>query len=505
MNKTIAKNTIILYSRSIVNLVLGLVISRLTLEALGVGDYGIQSVVGSLVSMLSILNSSLNAAISRYITISVGKGDCDILRRLVGAILFLLLLFSFFIFIVAESAGLYMLKSYISIPLDRWDAALFVYQISILMFILGMVSVLYSSILSAYEKFSSIATIEIITTVIRCIFAFSLAYTSYDKLIYLSTCSLVLSAFVFIAYYYCCKKIIPRSLSGPKYSKEFIKQLIPFYSWNLFGSIAWVLKSSGMNVLINMFFGVTLNAAQGIAMQVSNSVSTLVGCFTAAVQPQITKKYAVSDYSDMWKLVFSGTRYAILLLSLISLPIIFNMEFLLSLWLKTVPNEADLLAIFLIINILFETLSVYIITVLLATGKIAFYQVSVGLIMLLNIPLSYIAFKNGCPPVTYVYISIFITIVAFLMRIIILKRLLCFSLVDFLCSVVFKTLSVILCSSLLLAVVKALFNGSFLRSILSLILASIINTVVIFLFGFTREEKADIIHHLVSKIKTFAN
>lgn len=499
-NKRIARNTMLLYSRSLVNLLIGLYTSRLTLDALGITDYGIYNVVGSLVALFGLFNGSLNTAISRFITYELGRNNHQKLNKVFSSSLSILFIFALIIFILGETVGLWAVNDRMVFPADRMTAVNWVYQISLITFLVSLLNVAYTATLAAHENFRVLATVDITLTVVRVICVILLYYVPLDRLIYFAGYCFLLTLASSGFYVFYCRRHYPSCRYQAILDKPFLKEMGAFYSWNLFGSVAWLLKGAGINVVINLFFGVLINAAQAVASQVSAGVTALMGSFSSAMQPQITKSYASGDYEHMWKLVFNGTRYSFFLLAVFILPLCFNIDFILSIWLKEIPAYTNIFVILFLVNVLAESYSSYLITVLLATGKIAFYQASVGTILLFNVPLSYLAFSWGYPPVSFLAVSIVLTIMALMMRLWLLKKMLHFSVLSFLKQVVVKTTFVSLLICLANCSIYLLLPAMYGKRIIFLISTSLLSILLIYLAGLTRQEKTLILQQIKKRI-----
>lgn len=488
-NRRIARNTMLLYSRSLINLLIGLYTSRLTLDALGIADYGIYNVVGSLVALFGLFNGSLNTAISRFITYELGKNNHEKLNKVFSSSLSILFLFALVIFILGETVGLWAVNYHMVFPEDRMTAVNWVYQLSLMTFLVSVLNVAYSATLAAHENFRIMASVDITLTVVKVVCVILLYYVPMDRLIYFAGYCFLFTLASSGFYIFYCKRHYPSCRYRLILDKPFLKEMGAFYSWNLFGSVAWLLKGSGINVVINLFFGVLINAAQAVASQVSMGVTALMGSFSSAVQPQIIKSYASGDYGHMWKLVFNGTRYSFFLLAVFIIPLCFNIDFILSLWLKEIPTYTNIFIILFLTNVLMESYSSYLITVMLATGKIAFYQVSVGTILLLNIPLSYLAFKWGYGPTSFLVVSILLTLAASGLRLFLLKKMFSLSITFFVRSVFLKTLSVVLLICALNSVLLFLFPDIPYGNIIILLLSCCISMAGIYFLGLTSTER----------------
>lgn len=499
-NRRIARNTVLLYSRSLVNLLIGLYTSRLTLDALGIADYGIYNVVGSLVALFGLFNGSLNTAISRFITYELGRNNHEKLNKVFSSSLSILFLFALVIFILGETVGLWAVNYHMVFPADRMTAVNWVYQLSLMTFLVSVLNVAYSATLAAHENFRILASVDITLTVVRVVCVILLYYVPIDRLIYFAGYCFLLTVASSGFYVFYCRRHYPSCRYRLILDKPFLKEMGAFYSWNLFGSVAWLLKGAGINVVINLFFGVLINAAQAVASQVSTGVTALMGSFSSAMQPQIIKSYASGDYGHMWKLVFNGTRYSFFLLAVFIIPLCFNIDFILSLWLKEIPVYTNIFTILLLANILMECYATYIITVLLATGKIALYQTLVGTLLLLNVPLSYLIFKWGGAPISFLLVSILLTLMALGMRLVLLKKMLPFSVRAFMKQVVFRTSAVVLmiCAATwgLFLLLKEVPGERF----ICLALSCLVSPALIYLAGLTRQEKTMVLQQIKKRL-----
>lgn len=499
-NKRIARNTMLLYSRSLISLLIGLYTSRLTLDALGIADYGIYNVVGSLVALFGLFNGSLNTAISRFITYELGRNNREKLNKVFSSSLSILFIFALVIFILGETVGLWAVHCRMVFPADRMTAVNWVYQLSLMTFLVGVLNVAYSATLAAHENFRVLAAVDITLTVVRVICVILLYYVPMDRLIYFAGYCFMLTLASSGFYILYCRRHYPSCRYRFILDKPFLKEMGAFYSWNLFGSVAWLLKGSGINVVINLFFGVLINAAQAVASQVSTGVTALMGSFSSAMQPQIIKSYASGDYGHMWKLVFNGTRYSFFLLAVFIIPLCFNIDFILSLWLKEIPVYTNIFTVLLLANILMECYATYIITVMLATGKIALYQTLVGSLLLLNVPVSYLVFKGGGAPISFLIVSLLLTLTALVMRLLLLKKILPFSIRAFLNQVIFKTSSVILMICAATWSIFLLLKGMPGERIICLLLSCLISPAIIYLAGLTRQEKMMVIQQIKKRL-----
>ena len=353
-SKRIVKNTLLLYFRMLLTMVVGLYTSRVILRTLGVEDYGIYNVVGGVVAMFSVLSGSLSAAISRFITFELGRNDIEKLKRVFSSAVTIQIGLSLIIVLLAETVGLWFLNNKMVIPESRLVAANWVYQFSIFTFAINLISVPYNAAIIAHEKMSAFAYISILEVIGKLIVAFTIAIAPIDKLVYYGLLIMLIAVIIRMVYGHYCKRHFVECTYRFVIDKSLLQQMFGFAGWNFIGASSAVLRDQGGNVVINLFCGPTVNAAQGIAMQVSNAIQGFVSNFMTALKPQITKSYAVGDHSYMRSLIFQGARLSFYILLILSLPVIINAQYILSLWLGTIPEHTVTFVQLVLIFILYQ-------------------------------------------------------------------------------------------------------------------------------------------------------
>lgn len=405
-NKKIAKNTIYLYVQMIVVMVVGLYTVRSVLDILGVIDYGIYNVVGGVVAMFSFVNSTLASASQRYFSIELAKGDLKSLNEWFCLNISSFSLFIIIFIIIAETIGLWFMNSKMIIPEDRIFAANVVYQLSIISFCISFFSIPYNALIIAHEKMSAFAYISIVEAFLKLIIVFLLDYLEGDKLIIYGILMLLTSTGITLSYIIYNLKNFEESKFKFYWNTKKNKELIGFSSWHLMGTFANVIRSQGINILLNMFFNPAINTARAIAFQIFNAVSQFSSNFFTAVKPQIYKSYANKDYNGLFTLVNRSTAICTFLISFLVFPILINTDYVLQLWLKEVPNYAVVFTQLVLINGLIDSTNGPTIASALATGKIRNYQIIVSFVTFMNLPISYLALKFGCEPTITMVISI---------------------------------------------------------------------------------------------------
>ncbi len=408
-NKRIAKNTLLLYVRMLFMMAVNLYTSRVVLNALGVEDFGIYNVVGGVVAMFSVISGSLSAAISRFITYELGKGNNDRLNKIFSASVTIQLLLSLIIVILVESIGVWFLNVKMSIPTDRMLAANWVLQFSIATFVINLVSVPYNAAIIAHERMSAFAYISILEALGKLAIAFLIVVSPMDRVIFYALLMCSVAVIVRAVYGYYCKRHFAECTYHFHWDREILKKMFGFAGWNFIGASSAVLRDQGGNIIINLFAGPAVNAARGIAGQVNNAVTGFVSNFMTALNPQITKSYASGDREYMMILIYQGARLSFYMLLLLSLPILANTHYILSLWLKTVPEHSVLFVQLTLIFAMSESISNPLVTAMLATGNIRNYQIVVGGLQMMNLPVSYVLLRMGYIPETVLIVAICIS------------------------------------------------------------------------------------------------
>lgn len=421
-NKRIAKNTIALYIRTLITMAVGLYTSRVVLNVLGVEDYGVYNVVGGVVSMFAIVTSSLSQAISRYLTFELGKGNRDKLRTIFCTSINILLLMSLVVVVLMECIGVWFLNSKINIDPDRMYAANWVFQFSILTFIVNLISVPYNAAIIAHEKMKAFAYVSILEAGLKLVIVVALLLSSIDKLITYAFFQLMVSITIRMVYGSYCKRHFEECRYSFIMDRQLIKSMTSFAGWSSTSSIVWIFNTQGINIISNIFFGVVVNAARGVATQVEGIVKGFVVNFTTAVRPQIIKSYSAGDKTYLFKLLCSSTKYSYFLMLIFFVPFLFEAEVILRLWLKKYPDYAPLFLRLTLVSTLVGLLGDLLFTNILAVGKLKLYMIWETIITGLVFPATYLFFYLGYSPAfPYVfYASAYMILI--IVRLFFLKR-----------------------------------------------------------------------------------
>lgn len=475
--------------------------SRVILNTLGIEDYGIYNVVGGVVFMFSFFNSAMSSATQRFLSYEIGKRDFVQLRKTFNATQVIHIGIAVLIFILAETIGLWFVKTYLVIPTERLNAAIWVYHFSVLSFMVSIIQVPYNAIIIAHERMNVYAYVSILEVTLKLLIVFMLTWLSYDKLklygiLYFSIVSIIAAIYRI----YTRKNFKESKFEFVKDDKLY-KTLISYSGWNLFGNIAAVAKGQGVNILLNLFYGPVVNAARGIATQVEGAVNSFVSNFQIAVNPQIIKSYAAEQKEYMTSLVIRSSKFSFYLLFLLSLPIILEVDQILKLWLKTVPQYSSIFTILVLVIILIDCVSGPLMTAIQATGKIKVYQTVVGSLLILILPISYILLEQGYSPEITLYVNIIISIIALSFRLYLVWKLLEFPILRFIQEIILKNAIIVLLSLSLPLFIRNLMDENLMRLIVIIIVTLIWNTIIIYSLGLHKSEKKIVIKGIKKILK----
>lgn len=501
-NKRIAKNTMFLYFRMLLTMGISLFTSRVVLNTLGIEDFGIYNVVGGVIIMFSFINNAMASSTQRYLTFEIGKQDFVRLKTVFNTSFQIHLLIAIAIVILGETAGLWFLNTQLNIPADRVNAAFWVYQFSILSSVIMILNVPYNALIIAHERMNIFAYISILDVVLKLIIVYLLLLTKFDRLIFYAFLILATTIIVRIIYHFYCKKHFAETKLTKSFDKLLFKEMFSFAGWNLFGNLAGVTFTQGLNILLNIFFSPVVNAARGVAVQVQSAVSGFVTNFQTALNPQITKAYATNDYSFLYNLIYKSSKYSFFLLLILTIPIFLRTDQIMTLWLKNVPDHAvNFVRIMLMISLI-DSIASPIMTAAGATGKIKLYQGVVGTILLLILPISYFALKWGAPPEAVFIVHFIIAVIAQVVRLILIKPMIKLPFVDYFFNVI-KPISIVTLFSIIpLFFLNKLFGNGIFNLLLITISSILINGIIIISFGFTVNERKFFFSKITSIIKS---
>lgn len=500
-NRRIAKNTLILYVRMLFMMAVSLYTSRVVLNALGVEDYGIYNVVGSIVAMFHILSGSLSSAIGRFLTFELGRGDKTRLNRVFCTSIIVQVILAVIIIIAIESIGLWFANNKLQIPPERLNAAIWVIHLSVITFAIGLISVPYNALVIAHERMAAFAYISIIEATLKLLIAIWVTYTLYDKLIFYATLMALVAVAMRIIYGVYSRRNFEEARFHLIFDKSLLQEMFGFAGWNFIGVSSVVLRDQGSNIILNIFCGPVVNAARGIALQVHAAVSQFVSNFQTAFNPQITKSFAAGDRAFMHSLIMRGARFSSYLIILLSLPLLLETEFVLKIWLKIVPDHAANFTRLMLLFALSEALAKPIVTGMLASGDIKKFQLIAGSIQLLNLPLAYLALLWGFRPEGVFFIALLVSHIALFAKLVLVKPLIGLGVKAFIVDVYLNVVKVLAIAIIPPMIVYTTMEGGWLRFLVCATVSVFSAITAIYFFGCSTHER-----ELVSqKVKSMTN
>lgn len=505
-NKRLVKNSIFLYFRMILTMVVSLYTSRIILKALGVTDFGVFSVVSGFVSIFSFISGSMIASTERFLNYNIGKTNDTELVKIFNASRIIHIVLALVVILLSETIGLWYLYNKIVIPPDRLVSAFWVFQFSVITAAILFVTFPYNAAIIAHEHMNVFAYISILEVTLKLLIVFLLSLAGLDKLIMYSVLLFVVQLLITNVYrIYCLKNFKETKFNIKNIPFKLYKELLSFSGWNLFGNIASIALNQGTNILLNLFFGPTINAAKGISLQIQTAVNSFFGNFQLAQNPQIIKSYAAGEYEYFHDLIFRSSRFSFFLALIIVVPIfLYTSEFMVF-WLVNVPAYTVPFVQYTLIFSLISTLATPLITGSMATGNVKKIMTTIAVFFWLIIPAGYITLKLGYDPVSIFIVQLIFYIVAHILRIWIISQQLKFSVTSYIFTVLIPILIVSFVTFALSFFIKKniiFFNsGEFLHVIISSFIFVVITIGVIFVIGINNKEKNFLFENLKKFIK----
>ena len=498
--KKVVCNTVFLYFRSFLIMLIIFYITRLLLQILGIENYGISNVVGSIVSMLSFITNPLQISISRFYNVELGKGDFVQLENIFRTTdsLYVLLAVAFFVFF--ETGGLWIFKTKLVIPEGRVLATFWFYQFIVISFLFTILTTPLSSLVISHENMNVYAFFSIGEYVAKLSLILLLKYISFDKLIGYGVLLCAVSVINFLGYLYFCKRNYREVCFRPNYDWSRFRTLFSYAIWNIWGGVGVILSTVFLNIILNNYFGAVVNAARSVAIQVLNAVSLFSCNLSVASVPQITQLYSQKKYDDCYQLVFRISKYIFFMFLLIAAPALGCIDFLLKIWLKTEPEYTTIFARLAIIQMGIDIVSYPLMTLVQASGRIRLYQSLMGAVLFMHFPISWWLLQYYHDPSVVYYVGIGISTVSIFIRLWILKRIMQFAVKDFFKRVLARVGLSSLCLPLLFLLIPGATTGwgdLFFKS------ASYGGGAFIFIvvLGLTKAERNSIILHIQERYK----
>lgn len=503
-NKRIAKNTLALYFRTFITMLVGLYTGRVMLQALGIDNYGINNVVGGIVGMSSLVTSTMAAAISRYITYAIGKGDKKHLRTMFSTSVNAQAVVAIVAVVVLEIFGLWFLNNEASLPAGRMEAAHWVFQCSLISLVIGLITSPYDSLLVAHERLAIYAYTSIADVTLKLIVVFLLISYDGDRLILMAILNVIVNLGMCAFYRWYCKKHFEEAEYNIRiFDKRLLKELTIFSSWNMLNNGAWVFATQGINMLVNVFFGVSYNAARGIAQTVNGAVQNFVGNFTVAFSPQITKTYAAGDKEYAIRLGNYGTKISWLMMYVFIVPVCCEAETLLKIWLGQVPEWSVLFLRFAMFESLAVSSGQNLFRLIQADGNVKKYTIHAAITAGMIFPLAWLLYYLGSPVWIAYLIFIFDFMILNIVRFFYMKKLMPFSIRQFMREVFIPCITVSIVSFILPLVVCHYMECGLLRFFINVPLAVLWTISCCIVFGLTKNERFFLRNKFIMVINKF--
>lgn len=501
-NKRIAKNTLLLYFRMVIVTVVALFTTRIILNLLGVKDFGIYNVVAGVVGFIGVLNGAMISASQRFLAFEIGRGDTKDFNKLFGILLIIFIVIAITSLIIALLLGNWIINDFLVIPEERLGVSMYLYYFSIFTFVVNFISIPFISSIIAHEKMGIYAYMSFIEVILKLLLAYSLYISTFDKLLTYGFLTMIVTLIIALFYGFYCRFNLKAFKFSFSWDKKIVKQILRYTGWNLFGSLTAILNFQGQSLILNLFFGPIVNAAKAIADKINSVVVSFSNNFYMAVRPQIIKSYASGNRDYMFKLVYQSTKFSFYLLFVITMPFIFLMKKLLGLWLGK-EHITDNMVVFSQLALVYSLVNVFeqpITVMIQATGKIRNYEIIIGSITLLLLPMCYIVFKMGYPAYYSFVLLIIIYMIAHVFRMFIARWQVGLSITYYCRNIFIPIFLSILPSCIISYLLIDFFSDTFISLILSGLLCFSISLFFIFIFGINKDEHALLTNQLKIRI-----
>ncbi len=495
-------NTGILYLRTALTAGITLYTTRLLLDLLGISDYGIYNLISGVVLMLSFLNAAMTMSTQRYLSYSQGKDDFEMQKKVFNESIKLHFVVGITIVILLEIAGIFLFGNFLNIPNDRMFTARLVYHLLAVSSFFSVLSVPYAAALTSHENMFWVAMVNTVEALLKTLATVMLFFISGDRLIYFGVFMALISVVSFVLYAsYCLKKYPECHYESGSREKKLLKELSFFAGWNVFGAFCGTIRMQGLAIVLNLFFGAVINAAYGIANQLSVQMYFFSGTLLRTIEPQIMKSEGANNRQRMLRLSMMAGKFSFFLLAIFAIPCIFEMNQLLSFWLKEVPEYTAIFCSLILISLLINLLTVGLQSSFQAAGKIKLFQLIVGTLLLLNLPVAYFLLKTGNPPYTVLISYILIELLACGIRLFLAKKIMGLSIPEYCDKVLFKEIRPVM-TIVLSAFLCTCFLDMPYRFLITLPVSMLMFTVSIYYSGLCSDEK-QLIYSFLRRVMSY--
>ena len=499
-NKKIAKNTLFLYLRMILTLMVSLLTTRVVLKALGVEDYGIYNVVAGFVSMFTFLNTSMSNGIQRFYNFKLGTNDNSSITGVYNSGLQIQGLLAITILILLETIGAWYMHTQMVIPAERMETAMWVFHFSVLSILFVILQIPYSAAIIAYERMDYYAYVSIFDVVAKLLIAYLLMTTNHDRLLLYGFFNLLVSIISFFLYLIYSKNQFKHLTFRFKYYKEYFRPMLSFSGWNIFGSFAYMIKGQGLNMLLNVFFGPVVNAARGISNMIMSAIQGFQGNIVVAFRPQLVQSYSSGEFSRVKNLFYSLSKISYLMLTILSIPIILELDYILNIWLDDViPDYTKSFTILVLVNMVISSLNTPVSQVVHATGRMKNYQIATSVVVCGILPVSWALLKLGYEPNSVYITSLLISMLNQIVCNIYLKKIFPYSLLEYVRNVILPcSIFTVLAPILPLLIIHSI-PSSFARLLIVACLSVIASCIVAYIVVLNQSEKMLLLNFIKRK------
>jgi len=476
---------------------------RIVLNALGITDYGIYNVVGGITALFVFLSNTMAHASQRFFAFELGRKDDQALKAIFNTNMTIYALISLIVLILTETIGLWFLNTKMIIPPERIVAANWIYQFSILSFLASMFSTPYKAVILAREKMSIFAYISIIEVLAKLLVAYLMIVVIYDKLKFYAILHFFVIGGISLSYILFCTKRYAECRFAFSWDKQNLAKILSYTGWSFYGHAAMSLRGQGINIILNLFFGPIVNAARGVAFQVDAAISNFYTSFFTAVKPQIIKLYAQGNNKEMLNLIYRSSRFCYFLVLIVAVPVLLETPYILKLWLVDIPDYTILFTRIIIATTMIDSITLSLSASADATGNIRNYQLIIGSILLMNVPLCWLVLKLGFPPQSAMYVVLGISIVILFIKTFFARKMVNLSIKAFFNKVIFTIMIVTLVSFLAPIIIVSFINSGFFRLCITIATTLSWSAISIFLIGLSKNEKSFFISVIKKKIKSY--
>lgn len=499
-NKRIVRNTLFMYLRMFFIMCVGLYTVRVIFSSLGEVDYGINNVVGGVVTMFSFVSATMSSASLRFFAYDIGRNDKESLSRYFSVSFWCYVFLVIGIIVLAETVGLWFVINKLVIPPERLSAAIWVYQCAVISCVVGLLAIPFNSLILARERMDLYAYVGVAEALIKLVIAFAIKLDGGDRLILYAVLSAISSIAIALFYILYDRKHFVESHIRLIWDNKVFRSVFGFSAWSLYGSVSLVFRNQGINILLNLFFGPVVNAARAIAYQVDSAVLNFVNGFSQAIRPQLTKYYSSREDDKMLTLAYRSTRLCFYLYYTLAIPLLLETEYILDLWLGKAPELTIIFTRLVLINSIIESLATPLKSVITATGRIKWNQLINGTIRLLNFPLAWLFLKLGYPPEITLYIAIISGIICHIVRIVISNKITSFSYVDYYIQAILPIIKVALISPVIPVILYFILPPSLAKVLIIVIVTILFSLISIWTCGITRDERDKILEWIKGRI-----